>query len=384
MSTIGIICEYNPFHNGHIYHLQKVKEMFSESLIVLVMSGNFTQRGIPSIIDKWNKTEIALKYGIDLVIELPFVFATQGADIFAKGAISILKEMQVDYLVFGSESNDIESLKKMADISINNLEYQKKIKKYLKEGINYPTALSKALEEFSNSTITTPNDLLGLSYIKEVMKQQANIVPISIQRTNDYHSTDLDSISSATGIREALSHNKDIKGYVPIEVNELTKKRIFLQEDYFSFLKYKIQTTEDLSIFQTVDEGIEARIKKCINDAISWEDLVKKIKTKRYTYNKINRMLIHILCNFTKEKANSWQEIEYIRILGFSKDGQTYLNKIKKDIKLPIITTFSKGNSDMLKYEQVITSIYASILPEKEKNILIKQEYQNKPKMREY
>ena len=384
MSTIGIICEYNPFHNGHIYHLQKVKEMFPESLIVLVMSGNFTQRGIPSVIDKWNKTEIALKYGIDLVIELPFVFATQGADIFAKGAISILKEMQVDYLVFGSESNDIESLKKMADISINNLEYQKKIKKYLKEGINYPTALSKALEEFSNSTITTPNDLLGLSYIKEVMKQQANIVPISIQRTNDYHSTDLDSISSATGIREALSHNKDIKGYVPIEVNELTKKRIFLQEDYFSFLKYKIQTTEDLSIFQTVDEGIEARIKKCINDAISWEDLVKKIKTKRYTYNKINRMLIHILCNFTKEKANSWQEIESIRILGFSKDGQTYLNKIKKDIKLPIITTFSKGNSDMLKYEQVITSIYASILPEKEKNILIKQEYQNKPKMREY
>lgn len=384
MSTIGIICEYNPFHNGHIYHLQKVKEMFPESLIVLVMSGNFTQRGIPSVIDKWNKTEIALKYGIDLVIELPFVFATQGADIFAKGAISILKEMQVDYLVFGSESNDIESLKKMADISINNLEYQKKIKKYLKEGINYPTALSKALEEFSNSTITTPNDLLGLSYIKEVMKQQANIVPISIQRTNDYHSTDLDSISSATGIREALSHNKDIKGYVPIEVNELTKKRIFLQEDYFSYLKFKIQTTEDLSIFQTVDEGIEARIKKCINDAISWEDLVKKIKTKRYTYNKINRMLIHILCNFTKEKANSWQEIEYIRILGFSKDGQTYLNKIKKDIKLPIITTFSKGNSDMLKYEQVITSIYASILPEKEKNILIKQEYQNKPKMREY
>lgn len=384
MSTIGIICEYNPFHNGHIYHLQKVKEMFPKSLIVLVMSGNFTQRGIPSVIDKWNKTEIALKYGIDLVIELPFVFATQGADIFAKGAISILKEMQVDYLVFGSESNDIESLKKMADISINNLEYQKKIKKYLKEGINYPTALSKALEEFSNSTITTPNDLLGLSYIKEVMKQQANIVPISIQRTNDYHSTDLDSISSATGIREALSHNKDIKGYVPIEVNELTKKRIFLQEDYFSYLKFKIQTTEDLSIFQTVDEGIEARIKKCINDAISWEDLVKKIKTKRYTYNKINRMLIHILCNFTKENASKWKEIEYIRIMGFSKDGQTYLNKIKKDIKLPIITTFSKGNSDMLKYEQVITSIYASILPEKEKNILIKQEYQNKPKMREY
>lgn len=382
MNIVGIICEYNPFHNGHVYHLNKVKELFPESMIILVMSGNFTQRGIPSIIDKWDKTEIALKYEIDLVIELPFVFATQGADIFAHGAISILKELKAEYLVFGSESNDIEKLKQFADISLNNSEYQELIKKYLDEGLNYPTALSKALETFQGETITTPNDLLGLSYIKEIIKQKANIIPISIQRTNNYHSNELEDLASATSIRKALLENKDIQKYVPKEVIEYVNNKQYFQNDYFPFLKYKIETTDDLSIFQTVDEGIETRIKKHINEAINWDDLVQKIKTKRYTYNKINRMLIHILCNFTKEKAQKWKKIEYIRVLGFSKKGQEYLSRIKKDTTLPIITTFSKGNGDILKYEQLVTSVYASILPEEQKNQLIKDEYQNKPKIK--
>lgn len=382
MDIIGIICEYNPFHNGHIYHLKKIKELFPNSLIILVMSGNFTQRGIPSIIDKWNRTEISLKYGIDLVIELPFVFATQSADFFAKGSISILKELKVNYLIFGSEKNDIEELKKLADISINNLEYQEKIKEYLDKGINYPTALSKALETISDSTITTPNDLLGLSYIKEIIKQQANITPITIKRTNNYHNKELEKIASATSIRNAILKKENIKKHVPPEVYNLTKKQTFHQEKYFSFLKYKIQTTENLSIFQTVDEGIDSRIKKYINEVTTWEELVQKIKTKRYTYNKINRMLTHILCDFTKEKAKRWQKIEYIRILGFNKKGQNYLNKIKKDLNIPIITTFSKGNSDMLKYEQIVTSAYYSILPEQEKNFMIQSEYKNKPKIK--
>jgi len=380
MNIVGIICEYNPFHNGHIYHLNKVKELFPDSLIILVMSGNFTQRGIPSVIDKWDKTEIALKYEIDLVIELPFVFATQSADIFAHGAISILKELKAEYLVFGSESNDVENLKRLADISLNNTEYQTLIKKYLDDGLNYPTALSKALESFNKTTITTPNDLLGLSYIKEIIKQNANITPISIKRTNDYHSKELDDISSATSIRNALLENKDIHKYVPEEVINCILKNTYFQNDYFPFLKYKITTTDDLSIFQTVDEGIETRIKKNILDTTCWEDLVEKIKTKRYTYNKINRMLIHILCNFTKEKAQKWKEIEYIRVLGFSENGQKYLNKIKKETNVDIVTTFSKGNSDMLEYEQLVTNVFASILPEDIKNQIIKNEYQNKPK----
>lgn len=383
MNIVGIICEYNPFHNGHVYHLKKVKELFSDSIVILVMSGNFTQRGIPSIIDKWDKTEIALEYGIDLIIELPFTFATQSADIFAHGAISILKELKTQYLVFGSESNDVEKLKELANISLNNSEYQKLIKGYLDDGLNYPTALSKALEHFNNEKISTPNDLLGLSYIKEIIKQNANISPLTIKRTNDYHSEQLEDLASATSIRKALLEKKNIEQYVPDEVIKYTNKDLFFQDKYFPFLKYKITTTDDLSKFQTVDEGIETRIKKCIENSVSWEDLVEGIKTKRYTYNKINRMLIHILCDFTKERANKWKEIEYIRILGFSKNGQQYLNTIKKQISIPIITTFSKGKNNMLEYEKIVTSVYASVLPEDKKNQLIEKEYKNKPKMRE-
>lgn len=385
MKIIGIVGEYNPFHNGHIYHIQKIKEMFPELMIILVMSGNFTQRGIPSIMSKWEKCEIALKYGVDLVVELPFSFATQSADIFAHGAISILKELHAEYLVFGSESNDIEMLTQLAEISIKNTLYQKKMKDYLEQGFNYPTALNKAFQEFGVDMVTSPNDLLGLSYIKEIIKQDASIIPLTIQRTNSYHDLELvDSISSATSIRKAILEKKSIQNVVPKEVYELLQNSHFTQDAYFPFLKYKIMSTDDLSIFQTVEEGIENRIKKYIEEATSWEDLVHKIKTKRYTYNKINRMLLHILCNFTKEQATQWKEIEYIRVLGFRKIGQNYLNRIKKETMLPIITTFSKGNSKMLDYEKTITSIYASILAEDEKRKFIQSEYQTKPKTSDF
>lgn len=382
MDTIGIICEYNPFHNGHIYHLQKIKEMFPESLIILVMSGNFTQRGIPSIINKWDKTEIALKFGIDLVIELPFPFASQSADIFAHGAISILKELNTNYLVFGSESNNIDLLKKYANISLSK-EYQEEVQKNINKGLNYPTALSNSFKPFIDNNIFLPNDLLGLSYIKEIMIQKANIKPISIQRTNNYHDLNINtSISSATSIRNGYINGNDISNVIPEIVLDKIKDSLFIQEEYFKYLKYKILTSKNLSIYQTVDEGIENRIKKVIVDCTTWDELVNKVKTKRYTYNKINRMFIHILCDFTKEEANKFKNISYIRVLGFSKSGQIYLNQLKKEVKLPIITTFSRSNDKMLELEMRTTSVYASVLDEDNKNKLIKQEYSNKPKMK--
>ena len=156
----------------------------------------------------------------------------------------------------------------------------------------------------------------------------------------------------------------------------------FLLENYFSILKFKILTSDNLSKYQTVDEGIENKIKKEIVESETISDLITRLKSKRYTYSRISRMLIHILCNFTKEKAKAMNDIEYIRILGFSSLGQKYLNTIKKDCIYPIITTYSKGNSKMLEYEKIVTSVYASILPENKKNKLIKEEYRNKPKMR--
>ena len=237
MYKIGLIVEYNPLHNGHIYHINKVKELYPDSLIIVVMSGNFLQRGDTSLINKWDKTKLALMNGVDLVIELPFVFATQSADKFAHGAIQILDNLKVNKIVFGSECNDINILKSMASVQINNMKYDNLVKKYMKEGINYPTAMSYALEKICGNTVKLPNDILGVCYIKEILSLKSNMEPITIKRTNDYNSTQLNlNICSATAIRQALREKKDISKYVPEYTLSYIKKECFI-ENYFPFLK---------------------------------------------------------------------------------------------------------------------------------------------------
>ncbi len=246
MVNIGIICEYNPFHNGHVYHIDMIKKMYPDSRIILVMSGNFLQRGDVSLINKWDKTKIALEHGIDLVVELPFVFATQGADKFAHGAIQILNSLKVDNIVFGSECNDIDLLKKLADVQVNNKDYDLLVKKYVDDGKNFPTAMSMALKDLCGNTVDSPNDILGLCYIKEIISLNSNIKPVCIKRTSDYHSNLLNSICSASAIREAIKLGKDISNYVPIDSLEFINKNCSV-DNLFSFLKYKIMTCDDSS-----------------------------------------------------------------------------------------------------------------------------------------
>ncbi|MBR3230343.1 MAG: nucleotidyltransferase [Bacilli bacterium] len=367
MKSVGIICEYNPFHNGHVYHIKKVKEMFPNYIIVLIMSGNFTQRGEVSLIDKWKKTDIALNY-VDLVVELPFVFASQSADIFARGACDILKLLNAEALVFGSESDDVASLERFVKIQ-DSSEYNNLVKDYLGEGYNYPTCLSKALYDICGDTVKSSNDLLGLSYVKELIG--SSVKYYSIKRTNDYLSKELgESISSGTSIRNALKNGKDVKKYVPKCSYEYLNN-VHFTSDYFTLLKYKI-ISDDISKYQTVDEGIENRLKKVINDVNSLEDLIEKVKTKRYTYNKICRMLIHILTGFTKEEASKL-ETSYIRILGFNKKGKAYLKSIKDKCPVPIIVNYEKDNK-YLNIESRVSNIYNLI---KKDDIL--SEHQHKP-----
>ena len=374
MEKIGIICEYNPFHNGHIYHLNKIKELYPNSLIVLVMSGNFTQRGIPSIIDKWDKTEIALKYGIDLVVELPFPFATDGADIFAKGAISILKHLNIERLIFGSESNDINYIKELAKVSLSK-EYNDEVEKYLNTEVNYPTALNLAFKKFKLEGIKDSNDLLALSYIKEIYRQNTNIEPISIKRTNNYHSLELTDISSATSIRNAILDNKDISKAVPKETLSKLNDPHFI-DDYFSLLRYKILSCPNLEIYHTVPTGFNNKIKEVIKGVNTYDELVNKLKSKHFTQSRISRMLLHILCSYTNELSDSFKDITYIRVLGMSKEGKKYLNTVKKDISIPIITTFSKGNDKMLEFEQNTSDIYYLVSKDIINNL--KKEYKEK------
>ena len=347
---VGIIAEYNPFHNGHLYHLKKVKEMFPDEVIVLVLAGNFLNRGDVSIINKWDKTDIALKYGVDLVVELPTVFSVQSADLYAYAAINILNNLSCDYLVFGSESNNIERLIEVSDILVNN-NLDEEIRKYTKKGLNYPASLARVLKEKYDIEINQPNDLLAISYIKEIKKIKSKIKPISIKRTNDYHSLKLKGkIVSATSIRNAIKNGKRINKYVPKEVTKHIKK-IDL-ENYFNILKHQI-IINDLTKYQDIDENISNSFKKNINNCNSIEQLINKVKSKNYTYNKIKRCLIHILLNLTKKDY----KLEYIRILGFNQKGKEYLNKIKKNTNIPLLSSYN----ECLNFELQASNIYSII-----------------------
>ena len=371
MKKIGIICEYNPFHNGHIYHLQKIKEMFPDSMIILVMSGEFTMRGEISLLNKWDKTKIALKYGVSLVIELPIIYAVNSSDMFAEGAIKILELLKCDYVIFGSESNDIETLTQITKTMINNPTFDTLVKEHLDNGHNYPTSLSYALKKIINKDVNNPNDLLGISYIKQIIINNYHIKPMSIKRTNNYHDKEINNtITSATSIREALKNHYDISNNVPKETNDLIIKDD-ITNNYFYLLKYQIiNNLDNLSDFGDVSEGIDNLIKNNIFKAKSLNELIDLTKTKRYTYNRLNRIFIHILLNIKKKDINKLKEIKYIRILGFDKLGRNYLKEIKKEINIPLITKYSDIKNDNLSFQRKISSIYYMIINKEELNII--------------
>ena len=367
MEIIGIIAEYNPFHNGHKYHIDTIKKMYPDSIIILVLNGYFLERGQISIESVESKTKLALDNNVDIVIELPFMFGSNSADIFSDASIELLNELGVKKIVFGSECNDILKLKTLAQKQLDN-EYSDNVKKYLMDGVNYPTALNKAL----NTGIDTPNDLLGLSYIKSIIKNKYDIEPISIKRTNSYHDVKSDDeIISASNIREKIKNNCDISRYLP-------NKEYINDIDYalfFNLLKYKIINDDNLDTYLTVDEGIDNRLKSVIKDCNSIDELIKKVKTKRYTYNRINRMFIHILIGLKKEDKSNCVKNEYIRILGFNEIGKKYINSIKKDTTLPIVSSLKNIDSKIKDYEVKAYQIYNMLSKE---NIL-KFENSNKP-----
>ena len=324
MQIIGLIAEYNPLHNGHIYQINKIRELYPDSLIILCLGSCFTQRGDISLLTKEDKVKMSLEYGIDIVIELPIIYTVQSADIFAYQSIKILNNFKINTLVFGSESNNIRLLKELA-IKQDDLKYQEKVKEYLNNGFNYPSALAKALEvdfEFN------ANDLLGISYLKAINKTNPNIRAVTIKRTNNYLDTQSnDIIVSASNIRKRFFDNEDVSKFTPC--NKLMVKPNYAL--YFKMLKLKIMTSRDLDSYLDVSEGLDNLLKKVIMNCYSLEELILKIKTKRYTYNRLNRMFLHIVLGIKKD----YQDEVYLRILGFNKKGQEYikLNNIKENYK---------------------------------------------------
>lgn len=371
---IGIIVEYNPFHNGHIYQINEIKKIYKDSSIVIVMSSSITMRGEISLLNKWQKTDVALNNGVDLVIELPSVFC-QSADTFAYNAVKLLNEIGIDILVFGSESNDILKLIKIAKIQLNNKKFDNLVKANMNKGFNYPTSLSNAINDLTGLKVNTPNDILAVSYIKSVLEINDKIIIKSIKRSNDYNDIVSESnIVSASNIRNKYLNNLNFKNSVPLETYNYMIQNKFDFNLMFNLIKYNILINkDDLCKFHLVDESICSRLYNAALISNNLNELILNVKTKRYTYNRISRILLFILFNITKVEANNFK-LEYIRILGMNKKGKEILKNAKKFSSLPILTKF-KNSYKLLDYELKITTIYSIISNNPE---LIKDEYKSK------
>ena len=355
MNITGIIAEYNPFHNGHIYHIQKAKEITDCDLMIAVCSGNFTQRGEISVLDKFQKTKAALENGVDIVVELPLAWTLQNGSIFGEHAVSILKQMKITDLVFGSETNNLEKLSKMASLPIQ-IDYLKEI---LSTGISYPKAyglLTAALY---------PNDLLGLSYMKAI--GESGIKPHTIARTNEYHSLELTDISSAKAIRKALQEGRDYSCATPV----IIKEPLFNQDLYPQFRRILFTSNRsDLQKMHLVNEGIEKRIMDCAMQCADYEEFLQTCSSRRYTYSRIKRTMISILLSLKKEEIASLPQQDFIRVLGFNQKGQEYLSSLKKEVAL--ITQFKKMPEAYKQIEWKASCLYASY--RKDFNSFLKQE----------
>jgi len=369
MKILGIIVEYNPFHNGHIYHIKKAKELVKCDYTIAIMSAHFVQRGEPAIIDKWTRSRLAIEFGVDLVIELPFVYSCQSADYFAKGAIDLLHAIGVTDICFGSEIGDIQVFLDIANaIKKHNHQYNQYIQQFMKEGLRYPDACNQSLQVILGREIRTPNDLLGLSYVKEIVFHHYPITPHCFRRTNNYHDTKLQTIASASAIRQAILNKQDFSHTLPYAHHY---QQTFHFQDFFPYIRYQILTSspKQLQQYHMVEEGLENLLIKHIKTSTSMDDFVNKLLSKRYTKPRIQRMLIHILMKNTKEDIKNAMNVDYLRILAMNDQGRQYLNMIKKICSYHIITNIHTYRHPALDIELKATqllSLFNSQLIEQE------------------
>lgn len=383
---LGIVSEYNPFHNGHVRHLQISKQLTKTDFTVAVMSGNFVQRGETALVDKWTRTEMALKSGIDLVIELPTVYALSSAENFADGAVKILNSLGVvDFISFGSEIGEITPLLEVANILYKEpKEFSSLITAQLRSGLSYPKAREIALAQFFGSSqkyssiISNPNNILGVEYLKSLKKHRSHIRPLTIKRDYaDYNSTqEKNGIASATAIRTMIKNKKDISKVIPQESYNLLEKcikeekiipglAVFEKEIIYTLRKMSLSEIADLP---DVSEGLENKIKLAANNFNTLEELILNIKSKRYTQSRIQRILLYALLNISKKDINqSKRVIPYIRVLGFNKHGKRIISAIAAaNPKLNIIVSvkkFIESSTDnvlknMISKDILATNIY--------------------------
>ncbi|WP_026674392.1 nucleotidyltransferase [Alkalihalobacterium bogoriense] len=401
MKSTGVIVEYNPFHNGHLYHMEEARKQTNADVIIAVMSGTFLQRGEPALVSKWQRTKMALAGGADLVIELPYAYSTQKAETFAFGAISILHSLFTKNVCFGSESGQIEDFTKLLGfINTNHTNYNFYIQKFVKEGNSYPKACALAYKALQPSAtlidLSKPNNILGFHYIQAIHRLGSDITPVTILRKQaQYHDQSIEkhSIASATSIRnELLKQNftlSSISHVVPETTYHLLqdyykKYDIFHNwEQYFPLLKYRLLTlpNEQLEAIYEGEEGLHHRLKKHCQAAQNFSEFMTLVKTKRYTWNRIQRYCLHILTNTTKKEIEEATkgELPYIRILGMSGQGRQYLKRTKKRISVPMITRPTEIDHPLLTIDKRATACYALAYPPEKQADALLEDYATPP-----
>ena len=374
MKAVGLVTEYNPFHNGHLYHLNKAMELTGADISVAVMSGDFVQRGEPAVLDKYTRTSMALNSGVNLVVELPVNYAVSSAESFAAGALKVLDYVKADSIAFGSESGDIERLSKLAHILCDNEDtLYKEISKYTANGISYAAARQKVVEKLTDkdtaALLTSSNNILAVEYLKAIIKNKYAIKPYTIKRQGDsYNDTDIRSeYASATALRENLKAG-NISEYIPVKAGLiLSSNTNYIYPDditevlFTRLLDILFASNYDKNVFienvmqyPDVSKEIAGRLYKSVMDMItrtvpqgaeskdngvfSFGSLCEHIKTKEVPLSRIKRALVRITLGLDKKHMEKYANEPYIRVLGFDKKGQEYLSYIRKTVEVPLIT----------------------------------------------
>ena len=389
MKICAIVAEYNPFHNGHKYQIEEIKRKTDADIIIAIMSGNFIERGLPASFDKWARAKMAIENGIDIVIELPTLYATASAEYFAHGAVSTLDKLNcVDYIAFGVKNEFEELFNKISNVlTYEPDEYKEELTKELNTGLSFPAARSKALQKYFKNEynpdlveeiMQDSNNILAIEYLKALNRNHSTISPIFIKRTGtDYNSLEINNgICSSTAIRNILKNDdlKTLDEVMPENALKILKEEIdygkipmqlenFEKEIMFSLRKI---SSEDLAKIADVGEGLENVIKKSILSSYDIETLIENIKSKRYTRTRVQRILLHVLLNINEDLLKEYRDDpQYARILGVSKNGKNLLSQVTNASSIPIITSVTKFINDandkqkkLLQLDIEATNIY--------------------------
>ena len=411
MLKIGIVAEYNPFHNGHLYQIEEIKKrMGKDMLTVAVVSGDFVQRGEFSYFDKWQKTEMALNHGVDIVVELPLYYSVQNAEIFSRMSTKILDYMELDFQVFGAEEEDIKVLDRIIELQEKE-EYKKNLMELMKKGNSYSTSQKLALSEYGYGDTVKSNNILALEYMRTMKKENLGIKPYIIKREiSDYNEIEIEegrkSIASATFIREEMLRNsgnpENIRKFISEKTYEILKRFYILdrtddeqlkwknlKNSMFKFLKYKLlmETKKEIIKIYDMNDEIYARIYRGVSKSNTYEVFLKEVKSRNFSIKRIERIVLNILLDVTKKAVDF--ELDYIRVLGFNQKGQEYLKHLKKDKKVfnektykmeELETTGKKANDEKIfvNWKNIEKNVHSEKVKIEKNGFLLKELFFNK------